>query len=101
MPIAGQYMQSWRGLSPRMGGVIFMSNALNDVVRGAGLVPGTGAVLSIAVPKSYLDTHVALFTTEEETGIISTAVLTAARVLWGRCDEAMKELEEKYIEPLG
>ncbi|WP_198470080.1 hypothetical protein [Acetomicrobium sp. S15 = DSM 107314] len=90
-----------RLISEDVGGVIFMSNALNDVVRGAGLVPGTGVVLSIAVPKSYLDTHVALFTTKEEAGIISMAVLAAARVLWGRYDEAMKELEEKYIEPLG
>lgn len=90
-----------RLISEDVGGVIFMSNALNDVVRSAGLVPGTGAVLSIAVPKSYLDTHVVLFTTKEEAGIISIAVLAAARVLWGRYDEAMKELEEKYIEPLG
>lgn len=89
-----------RLISEDVGGVVFMSNALNDVVRGAGLVPGTGAVLSVAVPKSYLDIHVVPFTTKEEAAIISAAVLAAARALWGRYDEAMEELEQKYIEPL-
>lgn len=89
-----------RLISEDIGGVIFMSNALNDVVRGAGLVPGTGAVLSIAVPKSHLDTHV-LFATDEEADIISTVALTAANALWDCYSEAIEELEEKYIKPSG
>jgi hypothetical protein len=42
-------------ISQDAGGVTFMSDAQHEVVRGAGLLPGTGAVLSLLVPPSYID----------------------------------------------
>ncbi|MGB9812745.1 MAG: hypothetical protein ACPLRZ_00755 [Thermovenabulum sp.] len=44
-----------RLVSEDAGGITFMSNSLHDKVRGAGLVPGTGAVISMIVSKKYID----------------------------------------------
>ena len=42
-------------VSQDLGGIIFMSNEVNDIYRSAGLDPGTSAVLSIIVPRSYIE----------------------------------------------
>ncbi|HWQ30393.1 MAG TPA: hypothetical protein VN549_05315 [Negativicutes bacterium] len=44
-----------RLISEDAGGISFMSNGLHEVARGAGIVPGKAAVLSLFVPKSYRD----------------------------------------------
>lgn len=44
-----------RLVSEDAGGITFMSNSFHDKVRGAGLVPGTGAVISMIVSKKYID----------------------------------------------
>ena len=40
-------------ISEDAGGISFMSNSLNEIVRGPGLEPGTGAVLSMIVTEEY------------------------------------------------
>jgi hypothetical protein len=45
-----------RLVSEDAGGVTFMSNSVNDLARGAGLLPGERTVVvSMVVPKSYRD----------------------------------------------
>jgi len=44
-----------RLVSEEAGGVSFMTDALFDVVRQTGLIPGTSAVLSMLVTREYLD----------------------------------------------
>lgn len=44
-----------RLISEDAGGISYMSNGLHEVVRGAGIVPGKAAVISLFVPKSYRD----------------------------------------------
>jgi len=41
-------------ISQDAGGVTFMSDDRHEVVRGVGLEPGTGAVLSLLVPPAYI-----------------------------------------------
>lgn len=40
-------------ISQDVGGITCISNKIHDLVRGAGMMPGTSAVLSIATTKSY------------------------------------------------
>lgn len=42
-------------ISEDAGGISFMSNSLHERVRGAGMEPGTSAVISLLVPKEYRD----------------------------------------------
>ncbi|WP_326907996.1 hypothetical protein [Sedimentibacter sp. MB31-C6] len=42
-------------ISEDAGGISFMSNELNDVVRSAGIVPNTAAIISLIVPKDYIN----------------------------------------------
>jgi len=42
-------------ISEDAGGISFMSNELHDVVGGAGIMPGTSAVLSMLVSKADID----------------------------------------------
>lgn len=42
-------------ISEDAGGISFMSNSLHERVRGAGMEPGTSAVLSLLVPSAYRD----------------------------------------------
>jgi hypothetical protein len=48
------------------GAVTFMSNNLHEIVGGTGAMPGTAAVLSMLVPKSYIDVHVHPFLSETD-----------------------------------
>lgn len=41
-------------ISEDAGGISFMSNSLHDVVRAAGIVPGTASIISLLVPEDYI-----------------------------------------------
>ena len=47
-------------------GISFMSDRLHEIVGGVGVMPGTGAVLTLVVPKSYRDQHVFPFLTQSD-----------------------------------
>lgn len=47
------------------GGISFMTNKLNGVIGGAGMMPGTAAVVSCLVPVSYYEEFIIPFLTEE------------------------------------
>jgi len=42
-------------VSEDAGGISFMSNDLHDVVRAAGIVPGTASIISLLVPEDYIN----------------------------------------------
>jgi len=42
-------------ISEDAGGISFMSNSLHEVVRSAGIVPGTAAIISLLVPQEYIN----------------------------------------------
>lgn len=47
-------------------GVSFMSNGLHERVGGVGMTPGSSAVLSRVVPRSYYESYVMPFATEQD-----------------------------------
>lgn len=42
-------------VSEDAGGVTFMSNGIHNKVRSAGIIPGNSAILSMIVPRSYIE----------------------------------------------
>lgn len=48
------------------GGISFMSNSLNDILGGVGMLPGTSAVFSYLVPPSYYRENIFPFLTEKD-----------------------------------
>lgn len=66
-----------RFVSEELGGVTFMSNDLNDEVRGAGLKPHTGAVLSMLVPKTEYQVWKIPIMTEDDRVMYQKSVIGA------------------------
>lgn len=62
-------------------GISFMSDRLHEIVGGIGLMPGSAAVVSHIVPKSYRDSHVMPFLTEGDVGRFAALVKRAVREL--------------------
>lgn len=62
-------------VSEDAGGVTFMSNGIHDKVRGPGLIPGTGAVVSMIVPKKYIDFIKIPMLTIEDVNMYITVIL--------------------------
>lgn len=62
-------------VSEDAGGVTFMGNTVNDSARGAGLMPHTGAVVSMIVPESYKNYVKIPMLTPSETDLYMTVVL--------------------------
>ncbi len=83
-------------ISEDYGGAIFMSDPLHVIVRAAGLLPGTAAVISRIVPPSYVRTNIIPFTTEEDIEDMARVALAAARNIERNPQKAMQELESKY-----
>lgn len=86
-------------VSQDLGGVIFMSNDVNDIYRSAGLDPGTSAVLSIVVPKTYIEKHVIPFSTDENVRVMREVVIRACRLITENYEQAMDELDHKTKAP--
>lgn len=83
-------------VSQDAGGITFMSNPLHEVVRGAGLVPGTSAVLSLLVTLSEKDwwkiPQLLPQDVENYLDVVMLAVQKLSKVL----DAAREELARKY-----
>jgi len=71
------------------GGVSFMSNNLNDKSGGAGLVPGTAAVLSMVVTKAYIDQWIIPVMTMDDLSRYVDLTLKAVEILAHRKEEAL------------
>jgi hypothetical protein len=83
-------------ISQDAGAITCLSNRLHDVVRGAGMIPGTSAVLSILVTQRYLDHwKIPLFEPQDADGT-SDIVRLAIDKLAENYDAAVEELERHY-----
>jgi hypothetical protein len=89
-------------VSEDAGAITCLSDRVYDVVRGAGMIPGTSAVLSLLVTKSYRDHwKIPLFEpgdAERAQNIVSLAL----RKIASDYDAALDNLERNYVslEPL-
>jgi len=71
------------------GGVSFMSNKLNDRVGGAGLIPGTSAVLSMVVTGAYIKKWIIPVMTFDDVSRYMSLVRKSLEILGSRKDEAL------------
>lgn len=84
-----------RLVSEDAGGISFMTNSLHTVVRGGGLTPGMSAVLSMAVPASYIGYwKIPEFDRTDSDNFLAIIEKSVA-VLNGKLAEARAEISEK------
>ncbi len=80
--------------SQEAGAVSFMSNHLHEIVGGTGAMPGTAAVLSLLVPKHYIDVHVQPFLTETDVQAYVDILKAAVFKLKDFLPDAIKHMEK-------
>ena len=80
-----------------MGGVVFMSNGVNDIVAHGGLLPGTAAVLSSAVSAEYISCHQIPLLNEDDLEMYVQTVFEAIRILHTRLPEASEQLRKRAV----
>ncbi len=81
------------------GSVTFMSNSLHDVVRAVGLVPGTGAMLSLLVPPAERDFWKIPVLNESDLEKYVSVIAAFCRILSVHAKEAALQLEERFFFP--
>ncbi|MDR2451103.1 MAG: hypothetical protein LBE85_04880 [Candidatus Accumulibacter sp.] len=74
-------------------GVSFMSDRLHEVIGGTGAMPGTGAVISLIVPRAYHDAYVFPFFTEDEPARFVAVIKGAVLELDARLPQAVEHLQ--------
>ncbi len=78
------------------GGVTFMSGHMHDQVGGGGIMPGTSAVLSMAVHEKYiLEWKIPAFLPEDTANYIDI-IAKALPILAAKADKAQAQLEERF-----
>lgn len=84
-------------VSEDAGGVVFMSSRVNRVARAVGLMPGTGAVISMCLSKKYIEEYKIPFVTEEDLSKMVQVIKRAVVKLWDNIDQAQREINLKFI----
>ena len=83
-------------ISQDAGGATFMTNSLQDVVGGAGMVPGTSAVISLLVTPEYIrHWKIPVFTSEDCDRFLDV-ITRAIPKLSQRIEKARQEWKGKY-----
>ena len=77
------------------GAVTFMSNSVHAVVGSGGVMPGTGAVLSMLVPRSEVEYWKIPVLFQEDLDVYLLAIVAGIEALKTRLPEALKELQNK------
>ena len=85
-------------VSQDVGGVSFMSNKLHDIVRQAGLMPGTSAVLSMLVTQKYLAHWKIPLLEQEDIEMMKNIVYSAIPKIASNLDEANDLLDKLYAD---
>ncbi|MFW6056880.1 MAG: hypothetical protein ACOC9B_06190 [Chloroflexota bacterium] len=88
-----------RLMSEEVGGVSFMTDALFDVVRQTGLIPGTSAVLSMLVTRDYLEHWKIPLVEPEDIESMTRIVYGAVPRIAARMDEANAVVDRLYEDP--
>jgi len=73
-------------------GISFMSNKLHEVLGGAGMMPGTSAVLNMVVPESYNKEYIIPFITEKDLKTYSELIKQTVKVLSSNLSEATEHV---------
>ncbi len=82
-----------------LGGVFFMSEELAEVVGSAGLVPGTGVVISMAVGEDYMAQVGVPYATREDADTLAEVALASVEEVIANYDEVMEVLKSRYVDP--
>lgn len=80
-----------------LGGVVFMSDGVNDIVAHGGLLPGTAAVLSSAVSTEYISHYQIPLLNENDLEMYVQTIAEAIRILHARLPEACEQLRRRAV----
>lgn len=80
-----------------LGGVVFMSNGVNDIVDHGGLLPGTAAVLSSAVSTQYILHHQIPMLSADDLEMYVQTIVVAISMLHSHSSEAEELLRKRAI----
>jgi hypothetical protein len=83
-----------------LGGVVFMSNEVNDIVDNGGLLPGTAAVISSAVSTKYISQHQIPMLSYDDLEMYVQTIVVAIDMLHSRSSEAEHLLRKRAIDNL-
>lgn len=83
-----------------LGGVVFMSNEVNDIVDNGGLLPGTAAVISSAVSEKYISHHQIPMLNDDDLEMYVQTIIVAINMLHSRFSEAEHLLRKRAIDNL-
>jgi hypothetical protein len=83
-----------------LGGVVFMSNKVNDIVDNGGLLPGTSAVISSAVSKKYISHHQIPMLSDDDLEMYIQTIVVAINMLHSRISEAELLLRKRAANNL-
>lgn len=83
-----------------LGGVVFMSNEVNDIVDNGGLLPGTAAVISSAVSEKYISHHQIPMLNDDDLEMYVQTIVVAINMLHSRFSEAEHLLRKRAIDNL-
>jgi hypothetical protein len=83
-------------VSQDAGGVTFMDNGLHEQVASGGLIPGTAAVLSMAVSESYIKEWKIPCFMPEDAGLYFQVIAGAVAALAEKAAEAQRQLSERF-----
>ncbi|UCH92369.1 MAG: hypothetical protein JSV88_19015 [Candidatus Aminicenantes bacterium] len=84
-------------ISQDAGAVTCISNPLHDVVRGVGIIPGTSAVLSILVTKSYYDYWKIPLFDERDAEMAKNIIKLAIPKISANIDDAYEWVNKNYV----
>lgn len=83
-----------------LGGVVFMSNGVNDIFGPGGLLPGTAAVISSAVSKKYISHHQIPMLSDDDLEMYVQTIVVAINMLHSRFSEAEDLLHKRLVDNL-
>lgn len=84
-------------ISQDAGAVTCISNPLHDVVRGAGIMPGTSAVLSMLVTKKYYEYWKIPLFEEEDAEMAKNIIKLAIRKISANINDAYDWVNKNYV----
>ncbi len=93
-------------ISEDAGGVTYMSNELNEIISGAGVMPATSAVLSLLVTKEHREKFIMPYMDNRDVQRFKDIIVNAVPAIVNNIDLIQKDIKErgfkdnidKYIE---
>lgn len=84
-------------ISQDAGAVTCISNQLHDIVRGAGIIPGTSAVLSVLVSKDYYKHWKIPLFDETDAEMAKNIIRMAVQKISSQIDDAYDWINKYYV----